>query len=156
MRFSEEYRSCEYSVGERIVNVSWVPLLSKGFVGGIVLIRDITDVRKKEKELMVKSAVIREIHHRVKNSLQNIASILRLQMRREQNRTVREALGFHQPHSVYRQCWLLSKWFRNCRFASDSPDDCRENRSVENELCDCDVEISLFGIPSTSRPITQI
>lgn len=49
MRFSEEYRSCEYSVGERIVNVSWVPLLSKGFVGGIVLIRDITDVRKKKR-----------------------------------------------------------------------------------------------------------
>ena len=148
MRFSEEYRSCEYSVGERIVNVSWVPLLSKGFVGGIVLIRDITDVRKKEKELMVKSAVIREIHHRVKNSLQNIASILRLQMRREQNRTVREALGvcinrilsIASVHELLSQSGLETVDLHQILRMT-----VERIVQVENELCDCDVEISLFG-----------
>jgi two-component sensor histidine kinase len=48
----------------------------------IMLIKDITDIKQKEKELILKSVAIREIHHRVKNNLQTIASILRLQSRR--------------------------------------------------------------------------
>lgn len=48
----------------------------------IVLIRDITDMKQKEKELILKSVAIKEIHHRVKNNLQTIASLLRLQSRR--------------------------------------------------------------------------
>jgi two-component sensor histidine kinase len=51
-------------------------------VGGVILLRDISDLKEKEKQLMIKSAVIKEIHHRVKNNLQTIASLLRLQMRR--------------------------------------------------------------------------
>lgn len=45
---------------------------------------DITDLRDKERQLMVKSAVIQEIHHRVKNNLQTIASLLRMQLRKGQ------------------------------------------------------------------------
>lgn len=51
-------------------------------VGGLMLIRDITELIVKDKQLMMKSAVIKEIHHRVKNNLQTISSLLRLQMRR--------------------------------------------------------------------------
>lgn len=51
-------------------------------VGGVILLRDISELKEKEKQLMIKSAVIKEIHHRVKNNLQTIASLLRLQMRR--------------------------------------------------------------------------
>ncbi|MGE5704722.1 MAG: histidine kinase N-terminal domain-containing protein, partial [Clostridia bacterium] len=51
-------------------------------VGGILLLQDITEIKEKDKQLMIKSAVIKEIHHRVKNNLQTIASLLRLQMRR--------------------------------------------------------------------------
>lgn len=51
-------------------------------VGGILLLRDISEIKEKDKQLMIKSAVIKEIHHRVKNNLQTIASLLRLQMRR--------------------------------------------------------------------------
>lgn len=58
-------------------------------VGALILIRDITEIRAKEKELMVKSAVIQEIHHRVKNNLQTIASLLRLQMRRTSSDEIR-------------------------------------------------------------------
>lgn len=48
----------------------------------IILIQDITDEYRKEQALRVKSALIREIHHRVKNNLQTIAALLRMQARR--------------------------------------------------------------------------
>ena len=50
--------------------------------GPLLIIQDITELRTKEKELMMKSFVIQEIHHRVKNNLQTVASLLRLQMRK--------------------------------------------------------------------------
>ncbi|MBP2655748.1 MAG: pdtaS [Firmicutes bacterium] len=58
----------------------------------IVIVADITAIRKKEKELLIKSAVIQEIHHRVKNNLQTIASLLRLQARRTESAEVKAAL----------------------------------------------------------------
>ena len=50
--------------------------------GGIMLIRDVTELRKRDRLLLSKDATIREIHHRVKNNLQTISSLLRLQARR--------------------------------------------------------------------------
>lgn len=50
--------------------------------GAIVLCRDITALRRRERELSTKDATIREIHHRVKNNLQTVAALLRLQARR--------------------------------------------------------------------------
>jgi two-component sensor histidine kinase len=52
--------------------------------GAIVIIQDVTDEVRKEQELKIKSAMIQEIHHRVKNNLNTIASLLRLQSRRSQ------------------------------------------------------------------------
>ena len=63
-------------------------LLARFFVrservgSAIVVIEDITDEYKKEQALRIKSALIREIHHRVKNNLQTIAALLRMQARR--------------------------------------------------------------------------
>jgi two-component sensor histidine kinase len=60
-----------------------VPLLDKGTPSGaVVLLRDISDVRRRDRLLLSKDATIREIHHRVKNNLQTISSLLRLQGRR--------------------------------------------------------------------------
>ncbi len=60
-----------------------LPILAGGEVtGGLVLLRDVTEVRKRDKLLLSKDATIREIHHRVKNNLQTISSLLRLQGRR--------------------------------------------------------------------------
>ncbi|MDN5907666.1 MAG: sensor histidine kinase, partial [Staphylococcus equorum] len=50
--------------------------------GHLILLKDITDLKEKERELISKSVAIREVHHRVKNNLQTVASLLRLQMRR--------------------------------------------------------------------------
>jgi two-component sensor histidine kinase len=60
-----------------------LPILAGGEVtGGLLLLRDVTEVRKRDKLLLSKDATIREIHHRVKNNLQTISSLLRLQGRR--------------------------------------------------------------------------
>lgn len=50
--------------------------------GSVVLVRDVTDLRRRERALLSKDATIREIHHRVKNNLQTVAALLRLQSRR--------------------------------------------------------------------------
>ena len=51
-------------------------------VGALLLVRDVSELRRRERELMTKDATIREVHHRVKNNLQTVAALLRLQARR--------------------------------------------------------------------------
>jgi two-component sensor histidine kinase len=49
-------------------------------------------LRRRERELLTKEATIREIHHRVKNNLQTVAALLRLQARRLHAPEARAAL----------------------------------------------------------------
>ena len=66
-----------------IVSLSCIPLVDEGDVtGALVLLRDVTDLRRRDRLLISKDATIREVHHRVKNNLQTISSLLRLQGRR--------------------------------------------------------------------------
>lgn len=58
----------------------------------IVILQDITELHKKDEELLIKSAVIKEIHHRVKNNLQTIVSLLRLQERRTESSEAKSVL----------------------------------------------------------------
>jgi two-component system, sensor histidine kinase PdtaS len=60
--------------------------------GALVLVRDVTEVRRRDRALLSKDATIREIHHRVKNNLQTVAALLRLQSRRSRDTSVRAAL----------------------------------------------------------------
>jgi two-component sensor histidine kinase/PAS domain-containing protein len=70
-----------------------LPLRPKGkAAGALVLVRDTTEVKRKDRALMSKDAIIREIHHRVKNNLQTVAALLRLQSRRTSSADAREAL----------------------------------------------------------------
>ncbi|MFV0319265.1 MAG: sensor histidine kinase [Microbacterium sp.] len=70
-----------------------IPLRENGArAGAIVLCRDVTEIRHQEQELITKDATIREIHHRVKNNLQTVASLLRIQARRTYSDEAREAL----------------------------------------------------------------
>jgi two-component system, sensor histidine kinase PdtaS len=70
-----------------------IPLRSRGeHVGALVLVRDVTDLRRRDRELVTKDATIREIHHRVKNNLQTVAALLRLQARRIESPDAKAAL----------------------------------------------------------------
>ncbi len=69
-----------------------IPLRPAGeYVGALLLVRDVSDLRRRDRELISKEATIREIHHRVKNNLQTVAALLRLQARRMDS-PAREAL----------------------------------------------------------------
>jgi two-component sensor histidine kinase len=75
------------------LTVRAIPLKSGGKrVGAIVLCRDATELRKQERELITKDATIREIHHRVKNNLQTVASLLRIQSRRTKSTEAKDSL----------------------------------------------------------------
>ncbi|MDO8383271.1 MAG: histidine kinase N-terminal domain-containing protein [Microbacterium sp.] len=75
------------------VSLRAIPLRENGErSGAIVLCRDVTELRHQEQELITKDATIREIHHRVKNNLQTVASLLRIQSRRTHSEEAREAL----------------------------------------------------------------
>jgi len=70
-----------------------VPLLDDGTVtGALVMLRDISELRRRDRLLVSMDATIREIHHRVKNNLQTIGSLLRLQGRRLDSDEAKEAI----------------------------------------------------------------
>jgi two-component sensor histidine kinase/PAS domain-containing protein len=82
--------------------------------GCVVSIQDVTELRQKERQLDVQSAIIREIHHRVKNNLQNVISLLNLQKRRMGSEVVKQEfeacvariLSIARVHDVFaHQSW---------------------------------------------------
>ncbi len=71
-----------------------VPLIhGQQRLGAVLLCRDVSELRRRERELITKDATIREIHHRVKNNLQTVAALLRLQGRRVASEEARSALN---------------------------------------------------------------
>ncbi|BBY79620.1 histidine kinase N-terminal domain-containing protein [Mycolicibacterium pulveris] len=83
----------EVDAGGAAILVRTLPLVVHGKpVGAAMLIRDVTEVKRRDRALLSKDATIREIHHRVKNNLQTVAALLRLQARRTSNVEGREAL----------------------------------------------------------------
>lgn len=75
------------------VSLRAIPLIDAGQrIGAIILLRDVSELRRRERELLTKDATIREIHHRVKNNLQTVAALLRLQARRLPDTAARQAL----------------------------------------------------------------
>jgi two-component sensor histidine kinase len=79
---------------ETSVLIRCVPLLDHGEItGALVLVRDVSDLRQRDRLLLSKDAAIREVHHRVKNNLQTISSLLRIQSRRMPPGEARDALA---------------------------------------------------------------
>jgi two-component sensor histidine kinase len=76
-------RDTELGNAQATVILRSIPLRPAGeHTGALVLLRDVTELRRRDRELVTKDATIREIHHRVKNNLQTVAALLRLQARR--------------------------------------------------------------------------
>ncbi len=66
----------------RSVAVRCLPLIQEDTLTGVlVLVRDITELRRVDRLLITKNAALSEVHHRVKNNLQTISSLLSLQGR---------------------------------------------------------------------------
>ncbi|NLT56502.1 MAG: PAS domain-containing protein [Actinomycetales bacterium] len=73
----------DFDVRGTTLSLRAIPLRTRGErVGALLLLRDVSDLRRRERELLTKDATIREVHHRVKNNLQTVAALLRLQARR--------------------------------------------------------------------------
>jgi two-component sensor histidine kinase len=86
-------KDTEIGTEEAVLILRSIPLRPTGeHLGALVLLRDVTDLRSRDRELVTKEATIREIHHRVKNNLQTVAALLRLQARRIGTEEGREAL----------------------------------------------------------------
>lgn len=59
----------------------------------LLLITDMTEKKESEQNLILKSVALREAHHRIKNNLQTIYSLLDMQTRRVENPSVRGILN---------------------------------------------------------------
>ena len=76
-----------------VLTLRAVPLSDDGErVGALLMCRDVTRMRRSERELMSKDATIKEINHRVKNNLQTVSALLRMQARRAASEETRTAL----------------------------------------------------------------
>jgi two-component system, sensor histidine kinase PdtaS len=76
-------RSGELDANGSVIALRAIPLLpGSRRIGAILLVHDVTELRRRDRQLLGKDATIREIHHRVKNNLQTVAALLRLQSRR--------------------------------------------------------------------------
>lgn len=91
VKFNTELHTSEVNISNLTLQVKYIVQSSK-VLNLVMFIKDITDMKQKEKELILKSVAIKEIHHRVKNNLQTIASLLRLQSRRIDNEQIKNAL----------------------------------------------------------------
>jgi two-component sensor histidine kinase len=83
----------EIERGEVSVLARAIPIFfDRRTAGCVLMLRNVSDLRRRDRLLLSKDATIREVHHRVKNNLQTIAALLRLQERRVQSEEARQAI----------------------------------------------------------------
>ena len=84
----------DINISNMVLSLEYILVKETNNVKNVVLfIKDITEIKVKEKELVLKSVAIKEIHHRVKNNLQTIASLLRIQARKTDDKAVKAAFS---------------------------------------------------------------
>ena len=86
------YAAAEVTLGRHSLLVKQIRLAREDMAFAVI-VQDLTWKREQEKQLVLKSAVVKEMHHRVKNSLQTVASLLRLQMRRLDDAALQDVLA---------------------------------------------------------------
>ena len=92
--FGRESARVDIETRKIVLSARAIPLVNETGerFAALVLLRDITEIRRRDEQLISKDATIREIHHRVKNNLQTVGSLLRMQSRRMQSESARQAL----------------------------------------------------------------
>ncbi|MBO1030834.1 sensor histidine kinase [Tessaracoccus sp. SD287] len=110
----QQVREFDLETDEASSRIRVVPLVGlEGPSGTMVMCSDTTELRHRDRALVTKDATIREIHHRVKNNLQTVAALLRLQARRiespEAKRALKDAMGRVQAIAVVHE--ILSRTF---------------------------------------------
>lgn len=89
----EDYKSKEINILNLTLNIQcFVSKINEDVKRVTLIIKDITEEKKHAEESRLKTIFIKEIHHRVKNNLQTVASLLRLQKRRIEDETVKKIL----------------------------------------------------------------
>jgi len=79
----KQLRREEFENSGGVLDLLAIPLTEgDNRIGAVVLVHNVTELRRKDRALISKDATIREIHHRVKNNLQTVSALLRLQARR--------------------------------------------------------------------------
>ena len=83
----------EFENESGIFDLLVMPLVAgEDHIGAIILLHNVTELRRRDRALVTKDVTIREIHHRVKNNLQTVSALLRLQSRRVEDETAKIAL----------------------------------------------------------------
>lgn len=82
----------EISFGDYDLKVKWIHIPENSKLKLICIIKDITDIKNKEKQMKLKDIEIREAHHRIKNNLQATAAFLRTESRRCTNEYTKYSL----------------------------------------------------------------
>ncbi|NCV44073.1 MAG: histidine kinase, partial [Actinobacteria bacterium] len=86
-------RRDEFENSGGVIDLLAIPLTEgENRIGAVVLVHNVTELRRRDRALVSKDATIREIHHRVKNNLQAVSALLRLQSRRIDDGVAREAI----------------------------------------------------------------
>ena len=86
-------RRDEFENSDGVIDLLAIPLTESEIrIGAVVLVHNVTELRRRDRASVSKDATIREIHHRVKNNLQAVSALLRLQSRRTEDGLARSAI----------------------------------------------------------------
>jgi two-component sensor histidine kinase len=153
---SQLHQESEVQVGQSVFLKQAIPLPDEeGAPLTLWLISDVSALRRREGELLARAAVLQEIHHRVKNDLQTVASLLRLEQRRAASEPTRRAL----EDSIARILTIASVHDFLSREGTEAVDLCDLLRSLLSSLAagaapGLTLEIEVAG-PPVSLPAKQ-
>jgi PAS domain S-box-containing protein len=94
LRYGARTEDATYS--DRTFEIRWLPLGHQGAPAVLAVVLDVTasraETRRREREAAAQEALLREVHHRVKNNLQAVQSLMNMAARREGSAVARQCL----------------------------------------------------------------